>query len=272
MTPTHTDGAVCTVVDRRSRADAGRVDDVVVLEGVSRQFGAGRAAVLALDDASLRVRRGEFVAVMGATGSGKSTLLNCAAALERPTSGVVRLVGRDIGRLGEGARTRVRRDHVGFVFQSYNLLSELTVAQNVLLPQRLGAPAARTVVDVLDDVGLAGMERRPVGELSGGEHQRVAIARALSTNPTVLFADEPTGALDPTTGGQVLDLLRDAVDRHGMTVLMVTHDPSAASWSDRLVLLRSGRIIDDRPTPDAATIAERLRAASTAPGAALAGR
>jgi len=236
------------------------MDDVLELTGVTRRF--GRAGPVALRDVSLRVPAGSFVSVMGATGSGKSTLLHCAAGLDRPTAGTVRLAGRDISRMGERTLTRLRRDRIGFVFQSYNLLSELTVRQNVLLPFRLGGPRGRPLAEVLARVGLAGLEQRPVGELSGGQRQRVAIARALVTAPTVVFADEPTGALDPTTGGQVLRLLRDAVDRDGLTVVMVTHNPLAAAVSDRLVLLRDGRLAADSTTPGAAEIADRLRAVS----------
>jgi putative ABC transport system ATP-binding protein len=235
------------------------MDDVVELEGVGRRFGP----VPALRDVTLAVPAGQFVAVMGATGSGKSTLLHCAAGLDRPTAGRVRLAGRDITRMREGALTRLRRDRVGFVFQSYNLLSELSVRQNVALPGRLGGPRPRAVEDVLVAVGLGGLGRRPVGELSGGQRQRVAIARALVTSPAVIFADEPTGALDPTTGGHVLALLREAADRHGMTVVMVTHDPGAAAWSDRLVLLRDGTAAEDVRTPEPAEIAARLRRVST---------
>jgi putative ABC transport system ATP-binding protein len=238
--------------------------DRVRLEDVTCRFGDGAHAVLALDRVTVGVGAGMFVAVMGATGSGKSTLLNCAAGLGRPTAGMVHLVGRRTDVLGERALTRLRRDHVGFVFQSYNLLSELTVAQNVLLPRRLGAPRGRSLADVLAAVGLAGFEDRAVGELSGGQRQRVAVARALSTRPRVIFADEPTGALDPTTGAQVLGLLRRAVDNEGVTVVMVSHDPLAAAVSDRLLLLLAGRIVDDRPTPDAASIAALLRAVSGA--------
>jgi len=237
------------------------MDDVLELTGVTRRF--GRAGPVALRDVSLRVPAGSFVSVMGATGSGKSTLLHCAAGLDRPTAGTVRLAGRDISRMRERTLTRLRRDRIGFVFQSYNLLSELTVRQNVLLPFRLGGPRGRPLAEVLARVGLAGLERRPVGELSGGQRQRVAIARALVTAPEVVFADEPTGSLDPTTGGQVLRLLGDAVHRDGLTVVMVTHDPLAAAVSDRLVLLRDGRLVADSPTPDAAEIAARLRAVST---------
>jgi putative ABC transport system ATP-binding protein len=213
---------------------------------------------------SLCVRAGSFVAVMGATGSGKSTLLHCAAGLDRVTRGTVRLVGRDITHMREASLTRLRRNRIGFVFQSYNLLSELTVRQNVLLPSRLGGPrvSAAEVERSLAAVGLAGAGPLRVGELSGGGQQRVAVARALVTRPAVVFADEPTGALDPTTGGRVLRLLRDAVDRDGVTVIMVTHDPTAARVSDRLLLLRAGRLVADAPTPDAGAIAARLAAVS----------
>jgi putative ABC transport system ATP-binding protein len=234
------------------------MDDVVELQGVGRRFGRAPA----LRDVTLAVPAGQFVAVMGATGSGKSTLLHCAAGLDRPTAGRVRLAGRDITRMREGALTRLRRDRVGFVFQSYNLLSELSVRQNVALPGRLGGPRPRPVEDVLVAVGLGGLGRRPVGELSGGQRQRVAIARALVTSPAVIFADEPTGALDPTTGGHVLALLREAADRHGVTVVMVTHDPGAAAWSDRLVLLRDGTVAEDVRTPEPGEIAARLRLVS----------
>jgi len=230
------------------------MDDVVILDGVSRHYGR----VAALREVSLGVPAGQFVAVMGATGSGKSTLLHCAAGLDRPTAGRVRLAGRDITRLREGALTRLRRDRVGFVFQAYNLLSELTVRQNVALPGRFGGPRPRPIEDVLEAVGLAGLGRRPVGELSGGQRQRVAIARALVTGPAVIFADEPTGALDPTTGAHVLALLRRAVDRDGVTVMMVSHDPVAAAWSDRLVLLRDGAVAADTTTPSSAEIGTAL--------------
>ena len=234
------------------------------MESVGRRYGA--AQPWALRDVSVRVPAGTFVAVMGATGSGKSTLLHCAAGLDRPTGGEVTLAGRNITRMREAALTRLRRDRVGFVFQSYNLLSELTVRQNVLLPSRLGGRrvSGADLDAVLESVGLAGRAGQRVGELSGGQQQRVAVARALVTRPAVVFADEPTGALDPTTGGRVLGLLRDAVDELGVTVVMVTHDPAAARVSDRLLLLRDGRLVADTPTPDAATIAARLAAVSGA--------
>ena len=238
------------------------MDFVLELDRVSRRYGSGDTATMALDEVSLDVTAGSFVAVMGATGSGKSTLLHCAAGLDHPSGGRVRLAGQDITRMRESRLTRLRRDRVGFVFHSYNLLSELTVAQNVLLPQRLGGPAVRSLTHVLDAVGLSGTEGRPVGELSGGQRQRVAVARALASDPTVIFADEPTGALDPTTGSQILGLLRAAVDTQQVGVIMVTHDPLAAAVSDRLVFLRNGRVAGDGPTPDGAAIAEQLRAVS----------
>jgi len=236
------------------------MDNVVELDRVSRSYGP----VPALREVSLAVPAGRFVAVMGATGSGKSTLLHCAAGLDRPTGGRVRLAGRDITRMPERALTRLRRDRAGFVFQAYNLLSELTVRQNVALPVRLGGPRARKPDEVLAAVGLDGLGGRRVGELSGGQRQRVALARALVTGPAVIFADEPTGALDPATGDQVLALLRTAADRDGVTVLMVTHDPVAAAWSDRLVLLRDGAVDADTATPDAGEIAVRLRGVAVA--------
>ena len=241
----------------RTATSLNGMESVVELEGTSRRY---RGGVLALDNVSLAVPAGQFVAVMGATGSGKSTLLHCAAGLDRPTTGRVRLAGRDITRMRESALTRLRRDRVGFVFQSYNLLSELSVEQNVALPARLGGPRRYQSDDVLAAVGLGGLGRRPVGELSGGQLQRVAIARALATGPAVIFADEPTGALDPTTGGRILALLRRAVDVDGVTVVMVTHDPAAAAWSDRLVLLRAGTVAADSATPDESTIGAELAA------------
>jgi putative ABC transport system ATP-binding protein len=236
------------------------VSDVVELDGVGRTFRSGEASLTALAEVSLSIAAGTFAAVMGATGSGKSTLLHCAAGLDRPTRGTVRLCDRDLRGMSERALARIRRERVGFVFQSYNLLSDLTVEQNVVLPHRLGAPLAMTVSDALGHVGLVGTEHRPVGELSGGQRQRVAVARALITGPEVVFADEPTGALDPTTGHHILALLRSAVDDRGVTVVMVTHDPLAASVSDRLVLLRDGRVAVDRETPDVTTIAAEFRA------------
>lgn len=235
----------------------------IALQDLRRTFFEGGQRMVALDGISLELSKGSFVAIMGATGSGKSTLLNCAAGLENPDAGAVTLLGQDIVHMSERKLSRFRRKNVGFVFQSYNLLSELTVEQNVLLPLRLGESRGRNLTEVLDAVGLGGFANRAVAGLSGGQRQRVSIARALITAPSIIFADEPTGALDPTTGTQILTLLRQAADAHKCTVVMVTHDPRAAAVADRLVLLHAGKIVDDRSMPpDPQTIAQLLAQAS----------
>ncbi|MCP2341760.1 ABC transporter ATP-binding protein [Actinomadura rupiterrae] len=222
------------------------MDEVVRLSAVRRVFGGGGAGggVTALDGVTATFRAGTFTAVMGPSGSGKSTLLQCAAGLDRPTSGSVVVAGVELDRLGETALTRLRRDRIGFVFQAYNLVSSLTAEQNVGLPLRLAGrwPKRAEVRDVLAEVGLADRAGHRPGELSGGQRQRVAIARALVTRPAVLFADEPTGALDTATSRDVLALLRALADRHGQTIIMVTHDPVAASRADRVVFLADGRL------------------------------
>jgi putative ABC transport system ATP-binding protein len=216
--------------------------------------------VTALDNVSAGLAKGSFTAVMGPSGSGKSTLLHCAAGLDRPTSGSVVLGGIQLSVLREAALTRVRRERVGFVFQAYNLLPSLTMAQNITLPLRL---ADRRVDrawlhQVVTAVGLGNRLADRPSQLSGGEQQRVAIARALVTRPEAIFADEPTGALDTHTGRQVLRLLRDLVDASGQTVLLVTHDPAAASFADRVIFLADGRVAGslEEPSPDA--VAERM--------------
>jgi putative ABC transport system ATP-binding protein len=232
----------------------------VALREVTKVYRRGRSAVRALDGVSAEFTRHSFTAVMGPSGSGKSTLLHCAAGLERPTSGSVWLAGQDLGRLSEKRLTRVRRSRVGFVFQSFNLVPALTVRENVLLPLRLahvrwdsGWPD-----EVIRRVGLADRMRHRPAELSGGQEQRVAIARALVARPEVIFCDEPTGALDSGAAAEVLGLLREAVDTGGQTVLMVTHDPIAASYADRVLFLADGTIVDDGAAPGAAAIAGRL--------------
>ncbi|WP_035841412.1 ABC transporter ATP-binding protein [Kitasatospora azatica] len=227
----------------------------VELRAVQRRYGRGDRAVQALRGIDLALPRGSFTAVMGPSGSGKSTFLQCAAGLDRPDSGEVLLGGTEISRLSENKLTELRRSRIGFVFQSFNLLPSLTVQQNVLLPQRLagGRPDRGRARELLTRVGLAEHGRRRPGELSGGQQQRVAIARALITSPEVLFADEPTGALDTRTAREVLQLLRQAVDQLGATVVMVTHDPLAAAHADRVLFLADGQLVDalDRPTPQA---------------------
>jgi putative ABC transport system ATP-binding protein len=239
---------------------AGQPMHAVELRGVSRTYGRGESTVHALRGVDVALRRGTFTAVMGPSGSGKTTFLQCAAGLDKPSAGSVLLGGTDITRLGENRLTLLRRERVGFVFQSFNLLPSLTVVQNVLLPLRLAGrrPDRRRAAAVLAEVGLDGYGRRRPAQLSGGQQQRVAIARALVTRPEVIFADEPTGALDTGTAGEVMGLLRHAVDGLDATVVMVTHDPVAASYADRVVFLADGALAGrlDRPEPN--TVAERM--------------
>ncbi|MBO3738032.1 ABC transporter ATP-binding protein [Actinoplanes flavus] len=234
----------------------------VRLDDVGKTYDGGAGPVTALDGVTATFDEGTFTAVMGPSGSGKSTLLHCAAGLEPPTSGAVTIAGTRLGELDETALTRLRRDRVGFVFQDFNLVSSLTAAQNVALPLRLAGRRADSdrVRAALAEVGLEDRIGHRPRELSGGQQQRVAIARALFTRPAVLFADEPTGALDNRTSHQVLTLLRDLVDRHGRTVVMVTHDPVSAAVADRVVLLVDGRITDELTGVDAAGVADRMTA------------
>lgn len=222
-------------------------NNVLELERVSRSYGRGERAVHALREVDVQVPEHSLTAVMGPSGSGKSTFLQCAAGLDRPTSGVVRLGGRVISDMRERGLARLRRTQIGFVFQSFNLLPALTVQQNVLLPLRLDGrrrdPARAR--ELLARVGLAGREDARPGELSGGQQQRVAIARALITEPEVIFADEPTGALDQATAAEILSLLREAVDQQGATVVLVTHDPSVTARADRVLRLAEGRLVHD---------------------------
>ncbi|MFA7766755.1 ABC transporter ATP-binding protein [Streptomyces sp. NRRL S-448] len=242
-------------------------NDAIQLKDVTRVFGAGDRAVTALDRVSLDFPRGTFTAVMGPSGSGKSTLLQCAAGLDRPTSGSVRVGGTELGGLGETRLTLLRRDRIGFVFQAFNLLPALTAEQNVALPLRLAgrSPARAEVREVLARVGLGDRARHRPAQLSGGQQQRVALARALITRPEVLFGDEPTGALDSQTGREVLTLLRGMVDTERQTVVMVTHDPVAASYADRVVFLADGRPNGELRGAHAQDIAARMTALEGAP-------
>ncbi|GAA4244274.1 hypothetical protein GCM10022255_006700 [Dactylosporangium darangshiense] len=223
----------------------------VVLENVRATYGEGARRLVALDDVSVGFERGTFAAVMGPSGSGKSTLLHCAAGLDRPAVGSVTVDGVALDELTEDDLTRLRRDRIGFVFQAFNLVSSLTAEQNVALPMRLAGrrPPVSDVVAALEAVGLGERRRHRPSELSGGEQQRVAVARALISRPAVVFADEPTGALDSVTSRHILDLLRALVDEHQQTVVMVTHDPVAAARADRVVFLADGRIVEDLQGP-----------------------
>ncbi|WP_433475137.1 ABC transporter ATP-binding protein [Spirillospora sp. CA-142024] len=233
---------------------------MVRLGAVRKQFGSRRNGVVALDGVTIGFAPGTFTAIMGPSGSGKSTFLHCAAGLERPTSGSVLLDGRELTHMGERALTRLRRERIGFVFQAFNLLPALSVAENVALPIRLagGRPRRDAVQEAIERVGLGSLGRRRPGELSGGQQQRVAIARALITRPAVVFGDEPTGALDTRTALEILALLRQAMRAAGQTVVIVTHDPVAAAHADRVVFLADGRLAGElrEASPDA--IAERM--------------
>ncbi|MFD9411379.1 ABC transporter ATP-binding protein [Streptomyces sp. NPDC059989] len=239
----------------------------IQLTDVSRVHGSGDHAVTALDRVSLGFPRGTFTAVMGPSGSGKSTLLQCAAGLDRPTSGTVAVGGTDLTGLGETRLTLLRRDRIGFVFQAFNLLPSLTAEQNVALPLRLAGrrPAKAEVREALARVGLADRARHRPAELSGGQQQRVALARALITRPEVLFGDEPTGALDSRTGREVLTLLRALVDTERQTVVMVTHDPVAASYADRVVFLADGRLNGELTGARAEDVAAHMTKLEDAP-------
>jgi ABC-type lipoprotein export system ATPase subunit len=246
---------------RIGRPTAAEVPETAVeLRGVRKVHGRGGSAVRALDIGDIDFFSGTFTAVMGPSGSGKSTLLHCAAGLDRPTEGTVRLAGTDLATLSETALTKQRRSKVGFVFQAFNLVPALNVRENILLPSRLAhtRPNRQRLGEIVKRVGLEGRMRHRPAQLSGGEQQRVAIARALSVRPEVIFCDEPTGALDTSTAAEVLTLLRQAVDVDRQTVVMVTHDPVAASYADRVVFLADGRVVDDLGAPGVDAIADRL--------------
>jgi len=227
----------------------------------SKIYGEGEAEVRALDHISVDFTSHQFTAIMGPSGSGKSTLLHCLAGLDRVTSGHVWLADLDITSLHEKEMTRVRRDRLGFVFQTFNLIPTLTAIENIVLPMSLAGtdPDQAWVDQVIDIVGLRSrLEHRP-SELSGGQQQRVAVARALASHPQIVFADEPTGNVDSRAGAEILGFLRRAVDDLGQTVAMVTHDPVAASYADAVVFLADGRIVDHMDAPTAERVLDRIK-------------
>ncbi|WP_411083999.1 ABC transporter ATP-binding protein [Streptomyces sp. cmx-18-6] len=263
------------------------MDDAVRLESLTKTYGSGDSAVTALRDIGLSFPRGSFTAIMGPSGSGKSTLLQCAAGLDRPTSGQVFIDGQDITGLNETRLTELRRDRTGFIFQAFNLLPSLTAEQNVALPMRLAGrrPERGAVREALAQVGLEKKAGSRPSQLSGGQQQRVAIARALVARPAVLFADEPTGALDLATGRELLDTLRGLAGapvpaqggtggaggsgsaggaasgdagRVTTTIVMVTHDPNVAAYADRVLFLADGRLVGEERSPTAEAIAARM--------------
>ncbi|PPK71132.1 ABC transporter ATP-binding protein [Actinokineospora auranticolor] len=234
----------------------------VRVAGLTKRYGGGDAEVVALDDVDVAFERGRFTAIMGPSGSGKSTLVHCAAGLDRPSAGRVWLGDTELTGLPDDRLTDLRRDRVGFVFQSFNLLPTLNALENITLPLDLAgrSPDQETLDRVIRTLRLADRVRHRPSQLSGGQQQRVACARALVTRPDVVFADEPTGALDSATSGELLRFLRGSVDALGQTLVMVTHDPVAAGYADRVVLLADGRVVDELRAPSPDDVIDRMRA------------
>jgi putative ABC transport system ATP-binding protein len=247
--------------------DLPHTDHVAVsATALTRTYGEGGSAVHALRGVSLEVPKGQFTAVMGPSGSGKSTLMHLLAGLDTPDAGAVHIAGEDITRMSDRDLTRLRRKHIGFVFQSFNLLPTLSAEENITLPLAIAGrkPEAHVVDRLLDRMGLTERRDHKPAQLSGGQQQRVAVARALICSPTVLFADEPTGNLDSASGADVLDLLRSAVDEDGQTTVMVTHDSRAAACADRVLFLADGRVVADLAGPSEDAILGAMRDAARA--------
>jgi putative ABC transport system ATP-binding protein len=234
---------------------------VVTAHEITRRYGEGDTAVDALAGVSLEVAPGQLTAVMGPSGSGKSTLMHILAALDRPTTGYVTIAGTRLGQLSDTDITKLRRKHIGFIFQFFNLLPMLTAEENIILPLSIAGrkPDKAELEELLKSVGLDDRRTHRPSELSGGQQQRVAIARALVTKPTVVFADEPTGNLDSKTGGEILELLHNAVDSYGQTLVMVTHEARAAAIADRVLFLADGRVVRDLGQVSEAEIMETIR-------------
>ncbi len=229
---------------------------------LTKVYGSGDTRVTALDAVDCEIAAGRFTAIMGPSGSGKSTLMHCLAGLDSVTSGQVWIGDTELSTLSDKALTRLRRDSVGFVFQAFNLVPTLTALENITLPLDIAGrrPDRGWLDTVVDTVGLRDRLGHRPSELSGGQQQRVACARALASRPTIVFADEPTGNLDSRSGAEVLGFLRRSVDEFGQTIVMVTHDPGAASYSDRVLFLADGRIVDEMASPTADSVLERMKA------------
>ncbi|MGC9381598.1 ABC transporter ATP-binding protein [Streptomyces sp. MH13] len=237
-------------------------DDIAArARGLTKAYGSGETTVLALDSVDVDIARGRFTAVMGPSGSGKSTLMHCLAGLDTVSAGQVWLGDTEITGLGDRELTRLRRDRVGFMFQSFNLIPTLNALENITLPQNIAgrSPDPEWLDQVIDTLGLRDRLRHRPAQLSGGQQQRVACARALVSRPELIFADEPTGNLDSRAGLEVLGILREAVDELGQTVVVVTHDPGAAARSDLVLFLGDGRIVDEMERPTSEAVLERMR-------------
>ncbi|MFD7320847.1 ABC transporter ATP-binding protein [Streptomyces sp. NPDC059875] len=240
----------------RATAVAARATDL------SKVYGQGETQVVALDRVTVDFRQGEFTAIMGPSGSGKSTLMHCVAGLDSFSSGSVRLGETELGTLKDKQLTQLRRDKIGFIFQAFNLLPTLTAMENITLPMDIAGrkPDKQWVEKVIDMIGLSGRLSHRPAQLSGGQQQRVAVARALASRPEIIFGDEPTGNLDSRSGAEVLGFLRNSVRELGQTVVMVTHDPVAASYADRVIFLADGRIVDEMLSPTADGVLDRMKA------------
>ncbi|WP_229329373.1 ABC transporter ATP-binding protein, partial [Streptomyces sp. UNOC14_S4] len=229
--------------------------------GLSKVYGHGETQVRALDSVSVEFRRGEFTAIMGPSGSGKSTLMHCMAGLDTVSAGSARIGDAELASLGDRELTRLRRDRIGFIFQAFNLLPTLTALENITLPLDIaGRKADQQWLDqVIRTVGLSGRLAHRPSQLSGGQQQRVAVARALAGRPEIIFADEPTGNLDSRSGAELLGFLQESVRALTQTVVMVTHDPVAASYADRVIFLADGRVVDELHAPTADTVLDRMK-------------
>ena len=247
---TATAGSESTAADVAASADQ-----------LSKHYGRGDTQVRALDEVSVEFRRAEFTAIMGPSGSGKSTLMHCLAGLDAPTSGSVRLGTTELTGLSDKKMTQLRRDRIGFVFQAFNLVPTLTAYENITLPIDIAGrkPDQAWLDSVIDTLGLRPRLAHRPAELSGGQQQRVACARALASRPEIIFGDEPTGNLDSRSSGEVLSILRNSVSHLGQTVVMVTHDPRAAGYADRVVFLADGRIVDELRSPTADRVLDRMK-------------
>jgi putative ABC transport system ATP-binding protein len=254
-----------TIVIQKERPDGAQAVAVVSATEVTRRFGEGDSSVDALRGVSIEIASGQLTAVMGPSGSGKSTLMHILAGLDRPTSGGVAIAGIEITDLNDGELTKLRREHIGFVFQFFNLLPMLTARENIVLPLNLAGTKSKNdwVEELSAKVGLTDRLSHRPAELSGGQQQRVAIARALVSRPTVMFADEPTGNLDSTTSGEILELLRESVSNYGQTTVMVTHDAHAAAIADRVLFLADGLIVKDIGPSSAHEIIAAIEEVST---------